>query len=428
MDQYPRDARSVLHILPRFLLVVVVHVPAQSWLQMQMTPSLTRLLRLLKYSPLTLYILVCGPLYSEAAAQALTGDSWCGTLMCVDATVNGSTVTYQLKALNQLGWMAIGFGGHMNDSKHVILWKNADNTVTLSQRIATGHVEPQPDLNPPRRAVVSQTLTNLTSEVSPVLAFEIPKNSDTVQQLVWAFGVTRPTSDATAEIEQHLDAGPFTLDLTRPKTASMPTASSTRSDEQTASVASPKPTGAPAASSPVTPPTTTIVPHHDAQQDNERDMMLTAHAILCAIGFLILIPVSVLVARWSRTNTPNWLAIHWLMNCVLALPIVIVGWLLGPLSVSRRKRAHVANEHQIFGVALFALYILQMTSGMLIHMRRPKHARSNVHPVRNVMHVILGLLIIAGSFFQVFSYAIATLYSRCHLCEKSYRSLFLSYR
>lgn len=52
-----------------------------------------------------------------------------------------------------------GFGTQMSDAKMVILWPNMDGTVTLSQRTATGLVEPDPDPNPPRVATLFQPLT-----------------------------------------------------------------------------------------------------------------------------------------------------------------------------------------------------------------------------------------------------------------------------
>jgi len=38
-------------------------------------------------------------------------------------------------------------GSHM-----VVLWRNDDESITLSQRYATGHIEPQVVENPPRIA------------------------------------------------------------------------------------------------------------------------------------------------------------------------------------------------------------------------------------------------------------------------------------
>ncbi|CAL1704097.1 unnamed protein product [Somion occarium] len=319
---------------------------------------------------------------SITEATALTGDSWCGTLMCASATVNDTIVTYELKSLNQLGWMAIGFGNSMSNSSHVILWRNVDDSVTISQRRAPGKVEPTLDPAPPRIASLSPR-TNLSSASTPTLAFDIPKNHDRLQQLVWAFGITPPSnSSASATLEQHLDAGPFTLNLTKVL------------DVVPSSIPSPTSTSLTPSPSDITSSSSSSAP----LRQGAHDMVLTAHAILCFIGFLVLLPLSSLIARWTRTRTTNWFKAHWIIN-FLGLPIILVGWLLGPLSVSRQNRVHVVNEHQIFGVILFALYVVQMTLGILVHLRRPKQGK--VHPLRNIVHVILGIIIIGGSFFQV---------------------------
>ncbi|KAK7693207.1 hypothetical protein QCA50_002773 [Cerrena zonata] len=302
--------------------------------------------------------------------------------MCITASVNGSMVTYELKSLNQLGWMAIGFGTSMSNSAHVILWKNADDKVTISQRRSPGQVEPLLDPSPPRVATLSPR-TNLSSITSPTLAFDIPKNNDTLQQLVWAFGITPPSnSSPSADLEQHLDAGPFTLNLT--KFIDIPDIPSPTQTSSTASNTS----------------STSSSPTSSGLQNGAHSMTLVAHAVLSFIGFLVLLPFTALLARWTRTRTTHWFKAHWILNAVVGLPITLVGWLLGPLSVSQQNRVHVVNEHQIFGVILFALYVVQMTLGTLIHLRRPKHG-GNVHPPRNVVHVILGIVIIIGSFFQV---------------------------
>lgn len=49
----------------------------------------------------------------------------------------------------------------MTDAKMVITWPNSDGSITLSQRTATGLVEPDPDPNPPRIATVYNPLTNV---------------------------------------------------------------------------------------------------------------------------------------------------------------------------------------------------------------------------------------------------------------------------
>ena len=50
-----------------------------------------------------------------------------------------------------------GFGTSMNDNTPVVvMWPNGNGTATLSQRLATGHVEPHIDSNPAREATISK--------------------------------------------------------------------------------------------------------------------------------------------------------------------------------------------------------------------------------------------------------------------------------
>lgn len=55
-----------------------------------------------------------------------------------------------------------GFGTMMQDSAMVIMWWNSDGSITLSQRTATGDVEPVPDSNPPRNATTYPVLSNVS--------------------------------------------------------------------------------------------------------------------------------------------------------------------------------------------------------------------------------------------------------------------------
>ncbi|RPD65894.1 hypothetical protein L226DRAFT_182789 [Lentinus tigrinus ALCF2SS1-7] len=323
------------------------------------------------------------------AASALQGDSWCGTLMCVEATVNASTVTYELKALNQLGWMAIGFGSTMANTPMVVLWQIANGTIILSQRQASGRVEPLPVTHPPRLASLSPRANALPS-VTPILAFDIPKDNDTLQSLIWAFGVTIPDASPNAEIEQHLDAGTLTLDLTKQLDRGGGSSSSSVASSQL---------GAGSGIATPTPPTPSQSSPSSASNSASRaNSLVDVHAALSAAGFLILLPMGSLVARWSRIFTSKWFTAHWFINVVLGIPFICVGWALGPLAVAQQGREHIVTVHQICGVVLFALYIIEVALGTLIHMRRPKHGRA--HPPRNVVHVFLGLTLFGLSIYE----------------------------
>ena len=41
---------------------------------------------------------------------------------------------------------------------------------------------------------------------------------------------------------------------------------------------------------------------------------IIAHAIFCVIGFLGLLPLGALVARYTRTFTPKWYTAHWIIQ------------------------------------------------------------------------------------------------------------------
>ncbi|EKM55724.1 uncharacterized protein PHACADRAFT_144439 [Phanerochaete carnosa HHB-10118-sp] len=322
------------------------------------------------------------------SVHAKGGALWCGTLMCVDVVTRGNTVSYEMKALNQLGWMSIGFGSSMNNNTPVVvMWPNPDGSITLSQRIASGHVEPRLDPSPSRVATVSDHM-DIISDTSPILAFDMPNNGDTVESLIWAFGVTSPnSSDPSADIEQHLDAGTFSLDLI----SSTPTNSPSSSHSSTSSSTS-------SSSGPVSP---SAVPAMSSSSEQSHQTILVAHAVLSFLGFSVFLPLAAVLARWGRTLSNYWYRAHWLVVAMFGLPTMLPGWVLGPVLVSRQRHKHVVNEHQIVGVLVFALCVVQLSVGTFIGLRsRPPR---KAHPVRNVLHVMLGLLIIGLSFSELFT-------------------------
>lgn len=214
--------------------------------------------------------------------------------------------------------------------------------------------------------------------------------------------MSRPDPDPSTTIEQHLDAGQFSLDLTK----SIDSPSTTSSTPSLSSTISTSPTRSP-------------TPQPSLHKEGPfRDPILGAHIVLSFIGFMVLLPAAALIARWGRTRSAVWFKAHWLITVVFGIPTIVIGWVLGPLSMSRRGRAHIVNEHQVIapccpsvvlvtkgpclqigGVILFGLYILQISLGTHIHLRRPK--QGNIHPPRNVVHVVLGLFLLGFSMFQV---------------------------
>jgi len=130
------------------------------------------------------------------------------------------------------------------------------------------------------------------------------------------------------------------------------------------------------------------------------DRMIIAHGILCTIGFLFVLPLGGLVARYFRTSTSAWFKAHQTIQSILAGPVILVGFALGVAVVATNGIPHFFDTHTRFGLALFLLYIVQIIIGNIIHRYKPKSAARR-RPFQNYFHVFLGILIIALAFYQV---------------------------
>ncbi|KAJ6456390.1 hypothetical protein C8R45DRAFT_1186522 [Mycena sanguinolenta] len=326
---------------------------------------------------LSLFALVSGSTLQQESAEFskrdVTGDSQCTKYMCIAAVANGSTVQYTLTGTGEqsVGWMGMGFGTQMPDTPMVIMWGNSDGTVTLSQRQAPAEIMPTVVANPPRIATVSETLS--TTSGNSAFVYTIPANSDTTQSLIYAFGTTNPGSkEASASLQVHLDSGRISLDLTKSSSTTSGNSSSTSgSDSGTSSNNGP------------------LSPY-------QRKVLI--HAILCVVGFALLLPTGVLLARYLRTFSPSWYTGHWIAQFGIAGPIIIAGFVMG-FKASGPVGYKLMDAHKKTGIILFGLYCAQCLVGALIHFVKPKHATSR--PPQNYFHAVFGLAIIALSMYQI---------------------------
>jgi Eukaryotic cytochrome b561 len=151
--------------------------------------------------------------------------------------------------------------------------------------------------------------------------------------------------------------------------------------------------------------------------------MLMAHAILCGVGFLIILPTGALIARWGRVFTNSWFRAHWIFQAVFGIPIITAGWFLAVAGVVTQEGRHFDDTHKVIGLALFGAYILQLLLGVHIHFFKPPastRARplpggtgkaslvqmisTSPRPPLNYVHAVLGLSILTLAFYQVTSY------------------------
>ncbi|KAF9531597.1 hypothetical protein CPB83DRAFT_76559 [Crepidotus variabilis] len=317
--------------------------------------------------------------------QSITGDSTCGTFVCVKGTVNGSTTSYVLSSRGgqKVGWMAIGYGNQMTNTPMVIMWMNSDGTATLSQRKAPDEVMPTVDSNPPRKATFDPTLSLSVS--NPTLAFNIPSNNDKTQQLIYALGTTNPgSSKDDATLIQHLDYGIIKLDLTKVVSAT-PTGTGTNGGA----------TQGPTSSDPSDSSSSHSIPLLPYQR------MIIAHAVFCGLGFLIFLPAGALLARYMRTFVPGpiWFRTHAILQFAIAGPMIIIGIILGISAVNSAHARHLNDAHKRWGIAIFVLYLAQCGLGAFIHWVKKQNRVKR--PPQNYIHAVFGLAIIAFSGYQV---------------------------
>jgi len=289
--------------------------------------------------------------------------------MCINATVAGSTVTYELESTGSqtLGWMAVGFGSQMANTPMVIMWPNPDGTIVLSQRQAPAEVLPTPVPSPARVATVQQDQSLLTGS-KPKLVFTVELDgAPSKQPHIWAFGGVQPGASPDSAIQQHIDSGPFQLDLAG--TLALNTANLTNAGTRTANI-----------------------PFKPYQK------IIIVHASLCAFGFLVLLPSGIFLARFTRTWNNKWFTGHWIIQGGAGAATIIVGILLGFLAVHEHG-VDIPSRHKTIGKVLLVLYILQCSLGAFIHFVKIRFRFGR--PPQNYTHAVLGLVIVGLSLYQI---------------------------
>ncbi|KAL5495997.1 hypothetical protein ACEPAH_3229 [Sanghuangporus vaninii] len=138
------------------------------------------------------------------------------------------------------------------------------------------------------------------------------------------------------------------------------------------------------------------------------DKQLRKHALLCSIGFIILLPLGSLVGRYLRTFTRTWFWAHSFFQFLVAGPVIFAGWYYGYKSTSfLNTGGHFVDPHKKIGLALLILYLVQIFLGTIIHSFKTPRFMGGQRPPQNYFHAILGLAIIALAAYQV-HYGIVT--------------------
>lgn len=259
--------------------------------------------------------------------------------------------------------MAVGFGTKMSNSAIIITWPNADGTVTISQRAATGHVMPTVVANPTDiAALVAENTILSANSTSIAFTYPLPSTAQNAVQMVWAYSNTKPSSSAVdATIVQHDKFGTATMDLTQTVDAlSTATGATTTVIGTSTQTIISLPTG---------------VSANGTSSDTsltDSEMTIRTHGILMTLGFLVFLPLGIFIARFSRTISflkAKWFTAHWFVQFIVSGPFIISGWFIGYNYVGED---HFQDSHTRAGLLLLVLYIGQMILGTIIHFFKPK--------------------------------------------------------
>ncbi|KAG8965029.1 hypothetical protein FRC05_003504 [Tulasnella sp. 425] len=238
----------------------------------------------------------------------------------------------------------------MSNSAMIITWPNADGTVTISQRAATGHVMPTVVPNPTEiAALVAENTILSANSTSIAFTYPLPSTAQNAVQMVWAYSNTKPSSSAVdATIVQHDKMGSVTMDLTQTVDAlSTATGATTTVIGTSTQTIIPLPTG--------------ISSNGTLSKDNsltDSEKTIRTHGIF--------------IARFSRTISflkAKWFTAHWFVQFIVSGPFIIGGWFVGYNYVGED---HFQDSHTRAGLLLLVLYIGQMILGTIIHFFKPK--------------------------------------------------------
>jgi len=140
------------------------------------------------------------------------------------------------------------------------------------------------------------------------------------------------------------------------------------------------------------------------------------HGWCMATGFLILLPLGSIAARYLRAYLPfqKWLSAHASIQLVLALPIICTGFGCGVHLA--KYNGQFQNPHTKIGLTLFLMYWIQLGLGILTAgtpsvpmgsaVANKTHAPDTRHPMRArpwyaILHAFWGISMIIIASVQV---------------------------
>ncbi|KAJ3494368.1 hypothetical protein NLG97_g4128 [Lecanicillium saksenae] len=139
--------------------------------------------------------------------------------------------------------------------------------------------------------------------------------------------------------------------------------------------------------------------------------IITAHAVMAALIFLLLVPFSVMTVRFYDRHPGRAVAYHGQMQVLASLMLLVV-FILGFFAVGPKR--NLSNPHHGIGVAIFVLFVLQLVGGRLVrHITKSRSLRIMLHQwsgraigLLGIVQVPLGLTLYGSPKYLFILYAL----------------------
>ncbi|KAJ6595085.1 hypothetical protein DFH09DRAFT_1273185 [Mycena vulgaris] len=80
--------------------------------------------------------------------------------------------------------------------------------------------------------------------------------------------------------------------------------------------------------------------------------LVIGHALLCVLGFAILLPAGAILARYMRIFRPWWYTAHWVVQVGIAGPVVVIGVVLGYLA-NHEYGEIPGDDHKVYKIKIY---------------------------------------------------------------------------
>ncbi|KAL0930986.1 uncharacterized protein CTRU02_213721 [Colletotrichum truncatum] len=117
--------------------------------------------------------------------------------------------------------------------------------------------------------------------------------------------------------------------------------------------------------------------------------LILAHGVMAALVFLLIVPVSVLTARFY-TKKPGYAIPYHAQLQILGALLLVAVFTLGWFAVGPERSW--TNPHHVIGLAIFIMFLLQIIGGRLVRNIKGRSLRKMIHRWSGRLIALLGLI------------------------------------